>query len=483
MRLKQLIAEFEAKNAELDALFAKGSEATDEDRARIKALDGELDGLKTQIEEAKAEEDLKARQEARKSFLNDPVLKGVKMPEAPAEETDETKALAEAGEASSTYKCRVPAVVRKVKVTAFKGTNAVDKAYGFGRFVLAATMGDTKSVRWCEENGLGDALKAQSEGSNTQGGVLVPPQFDSDIIDLREQYGDFRKYSKISIMTSDTKMVPRRTAGLTAYAVGEVEAATESTKTWDQVNLVAKDFAVLSYFSKNLSDDAIIDIGNDLAEEMAYAHAVKEDQCGFLGDGTSTYNGIRGITSKFQWLVESVGGTWTTDAHKLYAAGIVTASDETWGGITLADLNRVKGRLPKYARQVDCAWYCSEQFKDQVIERLLLAAGGITDAMIAQGIEYKLLGFPIRTVQILPTETAVSQIPLIFGSLRLGTLFGDRRQTVIDVSTHFRFSNRQVAMQATERYDINVHSIGNAHASDPTQRVPGPIVALATLNA
>jgi HK97 family phage major capsid protein len=62
---------------------------------------------------------------------------------------------------------------------------------------------------------------------------------------------------------------------------------TASDKGWANVNLVAKTLAALSLISKNLEEDSIIDVVDDLAQEQAYAFALKEDQCWLIGDGTS----------------------------------------------------------------------------------------------------------------------------------------------------------------------------------------------------
>jgi hypothetical protein len=53
-------------------------------------------------------------------------------------------------------------------------------------------------------------------------------------------------------------------------------------------------------------EDAIISIADDLAEEIVYAFSLKEDQCGFIGDGTSTYGGIVGCQRPDQRLDEHV---------------------------------------------------------------------------------------------------------------------------------------------------------------------------------
>jgi HK97 family phage major capsid protein len=99
-------------------------------------------------------------------------------------------------------------------------------------------------------------------------------------------------------MSSDTLRVPRRSATLSASFVGEATAGTESTQTFESVLLVAKKAMVLTTVSNELNEDAFVNLADDVAGEIAYAFAKKEDECGFIGTGTSTYGGIEGVATK-----------------------------------------------------------------------------------------------------------------------------------------------------------------------------------------
>ena len=117
------------------------------------------------------------------------------------------------------------------KLTAFK---SAEDAYRSGMW-LAASFAKDNAVRdqalsWCQANGMPQLVKYQSEGINTAGGFLVPTEFNSAVVDLREEFGTFRKYSRVMPMNSDHMTMPRRSAGVTAYYVGENSAITESQK-------------------------------------------------------------------------------------------------------------------------------------------------------------------------------------------------------------------------------------------------------------
>jgi len=171
-------------------------------------------------------------------------------------------------------------------------------------------------------------------------------------------------------------------------------------------------------------------------------------------------------------------------AGLVVATGTGYATD--YSSVVLGDFNKTKAKLPKYARDNDAAWYCNQAFYDGVMEKLLVAAGGVTVAQIQMGSnqgvygdEPRFLGFPVRTVQKMPANSAVSQVACYFGSLRLAALYGDRRQNTIAMSEHAGFAQDELQIRGTTRFDINVHDVGNASAT-ASARVPGPIVALIT---
>lgn len=329
-----------------------------------------------------------------------------------------------------------------------------------------------KAVKYCKDFNI--LVKAQSEGTNTAGGYLVPLEFSRDIIDLREMYGVFRRFAKVVPMMSDQKLVPRRRSGLTVYNPGEGSAITESQKGWDMVTLAAKKFAVLALYSSELDEDSMINIGDDLAGEISYAFSNKEDECGFNGDGTSTYFGITGARKKLQNLSATVGDI----AGLVVATGTGYAS--SWGATVLTDFNAVIGKLPQFAETPRAGWFCHKAYWATVMQKLALAAGGVTASEIREGSRTPtFLGYPVNIAQVLPKSPAVSQIPVLLGDLYLASTFGDRRAVTLAYSTDYKFAEDQLAIRGIQRVDINVHDVGNADGT-AANRVEGPIVGLIT---
>lgn len=360
------------------------------------------------------------------------------------------------------------------------GMRPEQRAYRFGMWALARIATCIPGYHFPQatsfvNNYMGGIYNvAHSESDGTTGGhFLVPEEFSSDMIVLRERYGIARRLLGRELMLSDTKNIPKRLSGLTAYFVGENSAGTESNMTWNNVMLVAKDLVCLARMSNQLNADAAISIGDTLAGEISYAFANKEDDCAFNGDGTSTYGGIQGIRS----LLTNIDGAGTD------SSGVVTqATSNTWAAQVLSDFNNVVGKLPQFADTPNTVWVCHKTYYASVMQKLETAAGGVTLNEIASGDRRPrpmFLGYPVEFSQVFPSVTATTGVTTVLGDFSLGSVFGDRQQTSIAFSEHASigsesvFERNQIAIRGTERFDINNHGCGTAS-------VVGPIVGLQT---
>jgi HK97 family phage major capsid protein len=458
-KLLELQTQLTEKQTAIEALISKGEGLSAEEMSSVKALDGELDVISGQIKELKSLEDIQAKATERRQFLTTPTA-SLPIPAGNKEiSADPATAFLQARASRSQAK-------HFQGCEEYTGRKPAEQAYRFGMWFLAACKQNAHAKQWCDDHG----VKTMVEGFNDSGGALVPDEFDATLIDLRERYGVARQYTANKPMASDTKIIPRRTGGLVAYAVGEGGTITTSDAAWDNVMLVAKKWAVLSKLSSELNEDAIIDMGNTLSGEIAYAFSQKEDDCLFNGDGTSAFHGIWGIRPKLLGLDVTIANI----------AGLVVAAGNLWNEILLGDFNNVAARLPQYADTPNTRWYVSRAFYFGVMQKIALAAGGVTEQGIISGAnQFRFLGYPVVVSQVMPMVEANSQVCAIFGDLSLGVLFGDRRMTQIALSEHSDFSTDLIAVRGTERMDINFHSPGNASAT-AALRVPGPVVALIT---
>lgn len=458
MKKEDIALQIKAKNAEALALLDKEG-ATDDEMNKATGLMSEVKTLEDQYRVLEAREEMKKQAQETDKWVKESGG-GFLQPE---------------GEADVKVKdVKIFASPRRVKgVKSFKDSDGLtkeEKAYSFGMLAIAATCGNNlldvpfaeKAIRFCKDHGI--SLKAQSEGVNTAGGVLVPDQFTNDIIDLRESYGVFRQYSRVRPMSSDVMLIPRRSSGLTVYFPSEGGSITESEKGWNNVTLTAKKFACLAKMSSELNEDAIIDIGSDLASEIAYAFANKEDECGFNGDGTSTYCGITGVRAALR----------AVDATIANIKGLYVGTGNAYSELTLTDFEGVVSLLPQYADTPNARWFMHRTFYYQVAVREALEAGGVTKEEIVNGQRTPMyLGYPVVFSQVLPKVEGNSQICALLGDLALATSLGDRRGVTIATSEHAYFSTDQIGIRGTQRVDIVCHDVGNTTDA-------GPLVGLIT---
>lgn len=346
---------------------------------------------------------------------------------------------------------------------------SAETAFKFGAWAAAA-CGHVKAKQFCEKNGI-ILTKQHVEGDARYGGYLVPEEFENELITLREQFGVFRPACKSYPMSRETLRIPRRVSTLEAYFVGEARAGTESRQSFDQVNLVAKKIMVLTTISNELLEDALISVGDDLAGEVAYAFAKKEDECGFLGDGTSPFGGIVGLRNA----LGTAGSDQRVHDVGLGAAAITPASRTADQTIEL--LANAVARLPAWAFKMNnVKIYCHKSIWHNLLEPAALKAGGSNAAERVAGISTpKFLGYDVVWTQCLtPASDATDNSTIFFiGDLSQACYFGDRRATTIDFNDAAlnAFEQDERAVRATQRFDIVCTNLGTAAAAGPVVHV------------
>lgn len=360
-------------------------------------------------------------------------------------------------------KITVPAAAKRHGILkAYKGDTAQVDAYVAGHCYAANLYNSQASRRWLEEHGLQNAL---SSSDNNKGGVFVPVETETMIIRLVEEYGVFRGNASIEPMGSDRKVVPVRVAGLTAYPVAETTTAnqssntgTESDPTYRNIELVARKWKTITRMSDELNEDSLISMADQLTLEIALAFAIAEDQAGFLGDGTSTYHGVKGL------------------ANALLAGSVHTAAtgNTSFATLDLADFESMAGKLPDYPG-IQPAWHCTKEAYFASMARLMNAAGGNTSNNIAEGTRPLFMGYPVIWNQVTnKTLTAQTSTRLLYlGDLNMSAKLGDRRGVTVSLSDQAYWESDQIGVKATERFDINIHSTGTATEA-------GAIIALET---
>ena len=352
---------------------------------------------------------------------------------------------------------------------AFKGENARERAYASGKWFMAIMARahdapDLRAEEWLRDHGIG-IHAAQTSGTNTSGGYLIPTPMQNGIEEIRDIRGVVRRLVTPTPMSAETERINETGDEVTAYFVGEGEAPTTSTMSIKQALLTAKTLGSDIVINNNLSEDAVVGIAELVARSAGWAFADKEDRCAFLGDGTGDYGNILGVIA-----VANDGA----HANALYTA---IDGNTAFSTIDDADLLAMNGRIHGAARP-GARWFISPEGCSQSIDRLLVAAGGNTSSNNSEGLPLRYLGRPVEYVDVM-NSTLTAQIStaglICYGDLNLALKFGERRGMAMFVNPFILGRQFQTVLTFSERFDIVVNGLGN-NASDATKKKSRMIV-------
>ena len=126
------------------------------------------------------------------------------------------------------------------------------------------------------------------------------------------------------------------------------------------------------------------------------------------------------------------------------------------GALALTDLTACATGIGNPIRGASNAWYINPVVYHGQIRDLVNAAGGNTIQILEGGQQQSLLGYPVVLTNILPSAPASGELVAVFGDLRLGCYFGDRRSLNFKVLSELFAASDQVAIQCTQRIDLAV---------------------------
>jgi HK97 family phage major capsid protein len=210
-----------------------------------------------------------------------------------------------------------------------------------------------------------------------------------------------------------------------------------------------KKLLTLTRIPSELYEDEAIGIGQWFTEEIGWAFATKEDQCGFIGDGSSTYAGIRGACVLLNDADHAAGRQAAAAGH---------SSPDKLDGTDLANL---MGLLPARAWP-NARWFVSGSVVGLCFAKIAPAAlQRLDDGSLV------FMGFPISMVPSMPsgTSSAAGKIVALFGDMRTATILASRREVRVRLSQQRYLDQDQLGLQGTERFDVVVQDASTATAA------------------
>lgn len=196
-----------------------------------------------------------------------------------------------------------------------------EKGQDAARFIRAVAAGRGNiacSIDFAKKE-FGDdspVLKSLEASEAASGGVLVPTEYSTDIIELLRERATVRGMNpRIIPMTNGSVTIPKITGGATASYQGESDNIAASEQTFGSISLTWKKLTCITPISNDLLRFAAIGADGIVRDDLVAAMAQREDQAFLRGDGTE--NTPKGLYS------------WTPAANVITANATVNLANVT----------------------------------------------------------------------------------------------------------------------------------------------------------
>jgi len=261
---------------------------------------------------------------------------------------------------------------------------------------------------------------------NSDGGYLIPTEYESILIQKLTENNIFRQISRV-ISTMSPLKIPVEVNGTTASWTGENQKAPESNSTFKQLSLEAHKMTVRTRASIELLQDSFINIESYLIEDFGKAMGIKEEEAFCTGDGSNKPKGIFRADGGADTGVETSGAAITGDnmidlIHSLKSPYRAKAKFVT-NDSTVAQVRKLKDNQGQYL------WQPSMQ-------------AGQPD---------RLYGYPVHTSPAVPA-VAAGAFAMAFGDFDYYRI-GDRMTRTVQRLIELYAENGQVGFLATSRVD------------------------------
>ncbi len=268
-----------------------------------------------------------------------------------------------------------------------------------------------------------------SAGTDTDGGYLVPEEFERNIVTALEEENVVRSIAKV-ITTQHERKIPVAVGHSTAQWTAENAAYTESGPTFGQKQIDAFKLTDLCRVSVELLQDSAFDIEDYLVKEFARAFGIAEEQAFCVGTGTNQPTGI----------FTASGGTVGVTA----AANTAITADEL---ISLVYALKSPYRRNAKFLMHDATVSAIRKLKDQ-------NGAYLWQPSVQAGQPDRLLGYELYTSPYVPTMAA-GALTVAFGDFQ-NYWIGDRAGRTVQRLNELYATNGQIGYVATERVDGKV---------------------------
>ena len=137
-----------------------------------------------------------------------------------------------------------------------------------------------------------EVQNALQVGTDSEGGYLVPDEFERTLVEALQEENLFRQLATIITTSSGDRKIPVVASKGTASWVDEEGAIPESDDAFGQVSIGAYKLATMIKVSEELLSDSVFNLERYIAKEFGRRIGAKEEEAFFVGDGTGKPTGI-----------------------------------------------------------------------------------------------------------------------------------------------------------------------------------------------
>lgn len=159
---------------------------------------------------------------------------------------------------------------------------------------------------------LPSVVNALQEGTDSEGGYLVPDEYERTLVEALEEENMFRQLAKVIRTSSGDRKIPVGATKGTASWIDEEGAYTESDDSFGQVSIGAYKVGTMIKVSEELLNDSVFDLESYIAKEFARRIGAKEEEAFFTGDGSGKPLGILAATGGAETGVTAASSTAVT---------------------------------------------------------------------------------------------------------------------------------------------------------------------------
>ncbi len=290
-----------------------------------------------------------------------------------------------------------------------------------------------------------DSLGLSTRTALSTSDIPLPSQYGSEIRELISDFGVARRRMSPYPIGMGTAR-PARMGTRPAFGSIAMSAAfAEKSPTLDFASLESHKIGGIVRLPREIDEQSVVAMGRFLARYGAVEFARAEDTWGFLADGTSTYESVKGIVKTAR------------DNSKT----VVLASTKTKpSDATLADFRALRAKVSKAALNGRLSAYYLDSTWETQLPTFKTAAEQLVYQRLPDG-SAVLDGYPIVWTDVLTpfgTAAAPDQPVAVFGALSFWWL-GEHGNPRIDTSEHVWFANDQLAVRFIEEIDFDYAAI------------------------